>query len=145
VKRRWRLGVVGFSALYAVAAMATGYYKQRPREQGPSRTFCEVPIYDFGTRSVGDVVCHQFLIRNASDAPISVKDVRPGCGCTVARASTDKIAPHGAICVDVEMDTRGMDGWQKQLVLVKWSDSAERPTVLAVQGTVVREAMQLGP
>ena len=41
------------------------------------------PIKEFGTIRKGDVLVHEFGIRNEGSADLELTSVRPACGCTV--------------------------------------------------------------
>lgn len=52
------------------------------------------PIKDFETVAKGEVIVHEFLIKNEGTAALEITDVRPACGCTVA--DYDKVIAPGA-------------------------------------------------
>lgn len=51
------------------------------------------PTFDFGSIYQGKKVEHVFTIRNKGDAPLTIKSVRPSCGCTAASITTSVIPP----------------------------------------------------
>lgn len=74
----------------------------------PKATLPE-PIKDFEIVSKGDVIVHDFAIRNEGDAPLEILDVRPACGCTVADY-TSTIAPGESGTVHAEVETSAFNG-----------------------------------
>jgi hypothetical protein len=66
------------------------------------------PIKDFETVAKGEVIVHEFEIRNEGSAVLEIKDVRPACGCTVASYDR-KIAPGktGKVRATVKTDNFG--------------------------------------
>lgn len=64
------------------------------------------PIKDFQTVAKGEVIRHDFEIRNEGDAPLEIIDVRPACGCTVADyTSTIPAGESGKVHAEVETVT----------------------------------------
>src|SRR5919198_1171592 len=53
----------------------------------------EQPVYSFGTILQGKKVEHTFILKNAGDAPLQIKQVKPSCGCTAANVSSPTIQP----------------------------------------------------
>ena len=54
---------------------------------------CDKPIHDFGLAMAGPILEHTFEIRNAGNAVLEIKRVKPACGCTVAKTYPKKILP----------------------------------------------------
>jgi len=54
---------------------------------------CDKLIHDFGLVMAGPMLKHSFEIRNAGNAVLEIKRVRPSCGCTVAGTYPKKILP----------------------------------------------------
>ena len=52
------------------------------------------PIKDFEVVAKGEVIVHEFEIKNEGTAPLEITDVRPACGCTIA--NYDKVIAPGA-------------------------------------------------
>jgi thiol-disulfide isomerase/thioredoxin len=51
------------------------------------------PVVDFGEHWASPTMEHTFRIRNTGDAPLEITQVRPTCGCTVARDYPRTIEP----------------------------------------------------
>ncbi len=54
-----------------------------PTEGGP-KIECPEPTFNFGERVTENPVEHTFAVRNAGGATLTITEVKPGCGCTVA-------------------------------------------------------------
>ncbi len=90
--------------IFAVAlAVATTVVAQG----GPKAVPAE-PIKDFDIVPRGEVIVHDFVIKNEGSAVLELRDVRPACGCTVAQYDK-KIAPgeSGKISAKVKTDNFG--------------------------------------
>ncbi len=72
------------------------------------RAVVEKPVVDVGKVKKGEPIRHEFVIRNAGDAPLEISEVKPSCGCTVAEY--DKVIAPGAtgrVKMVVETDSFG--------------------------------------
>ncbi len=76
--------------------------------EGKPRAVPTEPIKDFEIVAKGEVIVHEFEIRNEGSAVLELKDVRPACGCTVAQYDK-KIAPgeSGKVKASVKTDNFG--------------------------------------
>ena len=67
------------------------------------------PIKNFDIVAKGEVLEHSFEIRNDGVADLEISDVRPACGCTVAKF--DRVVAPGAVGkVYAELDTSDFAG-----------------------------------
>jgi hypothetical protein len=64
---------------------------------------------DLGTLVKGDVVHHDFVLRNTGEEPVTIERVAPSCGCTVVEFD-DTIPPGGEGTLRAELDTKGLTG-----------------------------------
>lgn len=78
-------------------------------------------ILDFGTVTKGDVIKADFSIRNTGTAPLEITQVRPTCGCTVAKHDRI-IAPGGTGMIHSEVDTAAFTGPNSKSILVFTND-----------------------
>lgn len=53
----------------------------------------ESTSFDFGIIEEGEEATHTFVFTNVGDAPVSLVDVRPSCGCTTPRWTREPVAP----------------------------------------------------
>ena len=82
-----------YTVAILVAVMAGMALAAAAQDDGPRAVPTE-PIKDFEIVPKGDVIVHEFEIKNKGTAPLAVTDVRPACGCTVA--NYDKVIAPGA-------------------------------------------------
>ncbi len=75
---------------------------------GKPRAVPAEPIKDFDIVPKGEVIAHEFVIKNEGTADLLLKDVRPACGCTVAQY--DRTIPpgkSGKVSAQVKTDNFG--------------------------------------
>ncbi|HEV8628822.1 MAG TPA: DUF1573 domain-containing protein [Thermoanaerobaculia bacterium] len=101
------------------------------------------PIFDAGAVSRGGKVVHEFTLQNRGVEVMRLREVRPGCGCTVASYDAT-IAPGGAGKVRVEVDTAAFTGAIAKEVTVFTSDPANPAIQLTVRA-VVQAAVDAQP
>lgn len=66
----------------------------------------EVMEHNFGKVKQGNPAKYRFKFTNASDAPLTVKNVKPSCGCTAADYTKGEIAPGAEGFVEAEYDAK---------------------------------------
>ena len=99
------------------------------------RAVVDKPVVDVGAVKKGDSIRHDFVIRNAGDAPLEITEVKPSCGCTVAEF--DKVIPPGASGkVSVVVETDAFGGGIAKAVTVFNNDTANPKLSLVVKANV---------
>lgn len=104
-------------------------------QEGPTAVPVE-PIRDFDVVAKGEVVEHDFQIRNAGDETLVIEDVRPACGCTVARYD-EEIAPGEIGTVHAEVDTTDFFGPISKSIAVYTNDDENPKLQLVVKAKVM--------
>jgi len=74
----------------------------------------------------GEVVEVELPVANAGDAPLRIARVDTTCGCSVARAPTEPIAPGEAAVIALRYDSAGLSGTQGFEVHVYSNDPTQR-------------------
>ncbi|HVK15205.1 MAG TPA: DUF1573 domain-containing protein [Gemmataceae bacterium] len=69
-----------------------------------------VIVHDFGTLPKGTVRTYRFPLTNIYQIPIQVAEPRPSCTCISVREYTAKMAPLETGFLEVEIDTRRVEG-----------------------------------
>jgi len=127
------LAAQAFSATPAKAAAATAAAPAAAAAQ-PKAVAVE-PIKDAGSVAKGDKITHDFEIRNDGKAVLTLTDVKPACGCTVA--SYDRtIAPGKTGKVHVVVDTVNFTGPVAKGVTVFTNDAANPQVELTVRAKI---------
>lgn len=103
----------------------------------PVITFNEA-TFDFGKIAQGEVVRHQFTLKNIGKAPLIISTVEPSCGCTVMRDwPKDPIAPGKSATIEVEFDSsRQNPGFQKKSITVL-ANTVPARNVLHLEGEIL--------
>lgn len=127
------LAVLATLLVAAVAAGADGKPKAVP----------VAPIKEFDVVAKGEVVKHSFEIRNEGDAPLEVTDVRPSCGCTVARYDRT-IAPGETGMVHVTLKTDNFAGPISKSIAV-FTNDFDNPKLQLVVKAHVKPYIQVTP
>lgn len=102
------------------------------------------PTYDFGSVSQGKKVEHVFIVRNKGNAPLTIKSVRPSCGCTAIASSASVIAPGRSGEIKTTFNSANYAGTIHKTVAVESNDPKAPASVLTIKGTVI-EDIQLAP
>jgi hypothetical protein len=100
-------------------------------------------IIDSGTVAQGVVVDAVFDLINEGDAMLTVKAVRPTCGCTVADFDRE-IAPGATGKIKAKLDTKDFSGPISKSILVM-TDDPQDPTVTLVIKADVRPFVEILP
>lgn len=130
MKRRiTHLSLTVFAVMLAVSAVAA------EGEQGKPRALPVEPIKEFEVVPKGEVINHAFEIRNEGDAALELTDVRPSCGCTVAKYDR-KIAPGKTGNVHVTLKTDNFAGPISKAIAVFTNDVANPKLELVVKAHV---------
>jgi len=105
---------------------------------------CEEPVYDFGRADAGSLVSHTWVVENRGGAPLHITRVQPGCGCTAARPSRERIPPGEQAQIEATLSLKNRRGGQKKWVLVESNDPDTPALTLWFQG-VAYEPLQVTP
>lgn len=128
---------LALAALIMTAGVAIAQNENGPVLMVPSK------IIDAGTVSQGIVVDAVFELVNEGNATLTVKAVRPTCGCTVADFDRE-IAPGATGRVKAKLDTKDFAGPISKSILVM-TDDPQTPTVTLVIKADVRPFVEILP
>ena len=106
-----------------------------PEAPAPKAVVVEA-LKDFGKMPPGEVLQHEFVIRNEGTAPLELLGARPSCECTVA--DLDRVIPPGGSGkVRAAVDTRKLTGMSRGIIEVTTNDLANLTLTLTTQVEVV--------
>ena len=91
--------------------------------------------HDFARFDEGAVVTTTFAFTNTGDAPVTLTDVRPSCGCTTPEYPTGAIAPGATAEIVVAYASEGRPGPFEKVVTLVTDEPAT--TTLTITGDVV--------
>lgn len=93
-------------------------------------------IADYGTIEQGADGRREFKFKNVGKEPLIISDVKSSCGCLVASAPKEPIAPGKSAIITATYDTKRVGRFEKTITVN--SNDAERPSlVLKVKGEVL--------
>lgn len=100
--------------------------------------------HDYGTIKEEDGKApHTFVITNVSNTPITIKNVRASCGCTVPNWSREPIAPNANGEILVTYNAKGRPGSFHKSITVTLSNGTEDFTkMLFIKGTVTKKVVE---
>jgi len=125
---------ISLSLVFLGSAFAQGSRGQEPEKPGSSITFKEM-VYNFKEVEYGTDVSHSFFFTNNSNSPISVKDVRPSCGCTTTDYTKGPIMPGKSGSVSIKYDSSRKGYFAKNVTVI----IGDETFVLTFLGTVKPE------
>jgi copper(I)-binding protein len=97
------------------------------------------PVFDFGSVPQGKKVEHAFLIKNNGDTPLSIKSIRPSCGCTAANAATLQVQPGKSTEIKVTFNSSNFAGVIHKTIILETDDPKTPVHTLALKGSVIEE------
>lgn len=103
--------------------------------QGGPKIVVEEKVIDLGEVPQGVVKDVEFELRNEGSGVLTVKNVRPTCGCTVAEFDKE-IPPGGTGTVRAKLDTAGFKGAISKSILVMTDDLSNSTMTLAIKAVV---------
>lgn len=122
------------TTLAATLVTVGGLFLVAPVHAAPRAVMVE-PIKDFEVVPQGEHIKHAFEIRNEGDETLAITDVRPACGCTVARYDK-QIAPGGVGRIDADVDTVSFNGVIAKTISVYTNDPDNPRLELVVKADV---------
>lgn len=93
--------------------------------------------HDFGTIVEGEVVTHQFEVKNTGTAELVISQVRASCGCTAAKPEKMNLKPGEKTFVKVEFNSENRLGPQQKFVYVSSNDPNNPEYKLSFSGVIV--------
>ncbi len=86
---------------------------------GPSTSVeFEESEWDFGKITDGDKVQHNFQFKNTGSEPLTIKNAKGSCGCTVPEWPREPIAPGESGEIKVEFNSKKKPGKQTKRVTI---------------------------
>ena len=105
---------------------------------GAEIVFAE-PVYNFGTKKVGDSLVVQFVFKNTGDQPLIIANANASCGCTVPNKPKDPIMPgeNGSITARIARFNHAERGKVVNITVDSNAKSGEK--VVKLTGDVVEK------
>jgi hypothetical protein len=91
--------------------------------------------FDAGRVMEGEVIEHAFILENPGPGPVTIREVKPDCGCTTVEFDPE-VPPGGRTRIALRMDTSGFSGSVAKHTRVFTDDPAQPMVVLTLQAEV---------
>lgn len=95
----------------------------------------EESTFNFGTVKQGEKVTHVYKFKNTGDEPLTIKNAKGSCGCTVPEWPKEPIAPGAESEITVSFDSKGKSNKQTKTVTIT-ANTEPAQTRLTITGTV---------
>lgn len=84
--------------------------------------------WDFGRVKEGQVLKHNFILKNEFKTALNIKDVNTSCGCMVSKVKKKTLLPGEDTLIEVRFNTKGYSGAVKQYIYVH-TDNLDNPVI----------------
>lgn len=84
--------------------------------------------WDFGKVKQGQILKHDFLLKNKTKNVLKIISINTSCGCTASGADKKILVPHDSAKINVTFNSGGYSGEVKQFVYVN-TDNVDQPVV----------------
>jgi hypothetical protein len=108
---------------------------------GPVMTFEKMEI-DYGTIAQGADPLRRFKFKNTGTEPLTIKNARGSCGCTVPSYKKEPIAPGETSEIEVRYDTQRIGDFAKSVTIE--TNEGDNARVLMIKGKVTEKVVEAG-
>jgi len=115
----WRRNIIVFVCFFICGSVTLGcaqgkaYPRNASSQEGSSDR-----SWDFGTVKNGQILKHDFVLKNNSDRIVAIKSVSTSCGCTVSEVKKKILSPGEETVLAVIFKSAGYQGTVQQSVYV---------------------------
>jgi GTPase len=85
-------------------------------------------VWDFGQVKEGQILKHDFAIRNGLSNPLVIKKIDTSCSCTVSEVKKKTLMPGESTVIEVKFNSKGYFGPVQQFVYVN-TDNTDNPVL----------------
>ena len=105
----------------------------------PSNEKSDKYTWDFGYVREGQVLKHNFILKNDSNKPLLIKSVNTSCGCTASKAKKETLSSGETTDIEVSFNSKGYSGEVKQYIYVH-TDNLDNETIrFIIKANVVKD------
>lgn len=91
-------------------------------------------LHDFGKLITGEPAAYQFKFTNSGKTPIILCDVKPSCGCTVAKWTRSPVKPGDSGFIEINFNAAFAEVFTKDIKV--HYNGVDSPVTLSIQGEV---------
>jgi len=96
--------------------------------------------WDFGQVKQGEVLSHDFVLKNETKEVLNIKETNTSCGCTVSGVKNKTLLPDEETAIEVKFNSKGYLGPVKQYIYVQ-TDNLDNPIIrYIIKADVVKES-----
>ncbi|MFA5276748.1 MAG: DUF1573 domain-containing protein [Candidatus Omnitrophota bacterium] len=95
-------------------------------------------LWDFGTVKAGEVLKHEFSLKNDSAKTLNINNVSTSCGCTASLAKKKSLLPGESTTIEVKFNSKGYSGEVKQHIYVNTDNVDKALIVFIIRANVVK-------
>lgn len=110
-------------------------WDEEKRRNAPVTTIAE-KTWNFGEITQGDVVKHEFEVKNDGKSELIIRKVKASCGCTAIKPAKTILAPGETTLIAAEFNSRGKAGRQTKTVTIVTNDPKTTTHRLMITGSV---------
>ncbi len=92
------------------------------QEKAVPKLHVEEGFFDFGNIKEGEIVEHDFVIKNVGSGELKITKVRASCGCTAAAPKKNVLKPGESTIIHVSFNTSRRSGAQHKYVYIMSND-----------------------
>ena len=129
-----RIIMLSFAVLLFAGINAKAQTPTTPTTPKPNALKWATENIDMGKIPQGTPASATFSFTNTSAAPVALKTVQPGCGCTTSDYTKEPVAPGKTGYVKATYNAMAMGAFNKSVTVT--TDSGEM-TVLIIHGEVI--------
>lgn len=94
--------------------------------------------WDFGRVEEGEILKHDFILKNESKNTLNIKNINTSCGCTVSSVKKKTLLPQESTLIEVTFNTKGYSGPTQQYIYVN-TDNLDNPILrFIIKANVVK-------
>ena len=95
-------------------------------------------VIDFGTVQEDSLLQGSILFMNTGSDPITIRNVRTSCGCTVAQVSKKECAPEDTMEVSFSFNTKGFGGLVRKSVSILFQENDIENANFMIQANIIQ-------
>jgi uncharacterized cupredoxin-like copper-binding protein len=107
---------------------ARHHYTQAQSKPPETKEAFALLTFDFGKVKEGEVLKHEFILKNETSKILNIKDVNTSCGCTVSEVEKKNLSPGESTVIKVKFNTQGYSGLTQQYIYIH-TDNLDNPVI----------------
>jgi hypothetical protein len=118
--------------------LETGCLAQKEQVVVDKQEVSDLYSWDFGQAKEGEVLKHDFRLKNESKENLNIKDVDTSCSCTVSKVAKKTLMPDEETLIEIQFDTKGYSGSVQQYIYVHTDGLANPIIKFTIKANVIK-------